>query len=260
MAIPPSDQLTAAQLLATSAERLHGDIYLFQEVDHIQQRSGMVDQIATIARQIEGRSLGQKCEWRFAPTLIGTPGEKWRRTMNDEKFISAQLCSYGIGMISTIPITSWHRLDLGRSLIGAPLLIPTPRGPRPIYVRDEPRIAIAAITDSGWLVINTHLSFVPLMNKYQLRKLKRWAKVLGTEHGIASERIIIGGDLNLPAAWLVESKNWRSLMPGKTYPSWKPQLQFDYFLASKRTVVRSSEIYAHQGVSDHLAITIDCAD
>ena len=260
MAIPPSDQLSAAQLLADSAERLHGDIYLFQEVDHFQERSGMIDEIATIAGQIEGRSAGKKCDSRFAPTLIGTPGEKWRRTTKDEAFISSQLCSYGIGIISEIPIASWHRLDLGKSLIGAPLLIPTPRGPRPIYVRDEPRIAIAAITDSGWLVINTHLSFVPLVNKYQLRKLKRWARALGKEHGIASERIIIGGDLNLPAPWLVVSMNWRSLMPGKTYPSWKPQLQFDYFLASKRTVVRSSQIFAHQGVSDHLAISIDCAD
>ena len=163
-------------------------------------------------------------------------------------------------MISTIPITSWHRLDLGRSLIGAPLLIPTPRGPRPLYVQDEPRIAIAAITESGWIVINTHLSFVPLVNKFQLAKVKRWARALGKEHGIATERIIICGDLNLPAPWLVESKNWRSLKRAKTYPSWKPQLQFDYFLASRKTLVRSSEIYPHQGISDHLAISIDCAD
>jgi endonuclease/exonuclease/phosphatase family metal-dependent hydrolase len=160
-------------------------------------------------------------------------------------------------MVSRTPVKEWRRIDLGKSVVGMPLLIPTPRGVRPIYVRDEPRIAIAAITQSGWIIINTHLSFVPFVNKFQLAKLKRWAVALGREFGIAKERIIIGGDLNLPAKWLVQSKNWRSLVSAATYPSWQAKVQFDFFLGAPGIQVARSEVRAHAGVSDHLAITIE---
>ena len=32
--------------------------------------------------------------------------------------------SYGIGIASKIEVVQWHRLDLGNSPVGAPLLIP----------------------------------------------------------------------------------------------------------------------------------------
>ena len=254
MAIPPSAEVIPSKLLANSAGELDADIYLFQEVDHHQVRSGEINQMELISREV---AASEKAEWRFAPTLIGTPGEKWRKSNSDESFVNSLLCSYGIGMVSRTPIKEWRRTDLGKSVVGMPLLIPTPRGVRPIYVRDEPRIAMAAITQSGWIIINTHLSFVPFVNKFQLAKLKRWAVALGREFGIAKERIIIGGDLNLPAKWLVQSKNWRSLLSAATYPSWQAKVQFDFFLGAPGIQVARSEVRAHAGVSDHLAITIE---
>lgn len=257
MAIPPVAEEISSKLLAETAGELDADIYLFQEVDHHQVRSGGINQMEVISREVADNQIA---EWRFAPTLIGTPGEKWRKSNSDESFVNSRLCSYGIGMVSRIPIQEWRRIDLGKSVVGMPLLIPTPRGVRPIYVRDEPRIAMAAISQSGWIIINTHLSFVPFVNKFQLAKLKRWAMALGREFGIAKERIIIGGDLNLPAKWLVQSKNWRSLFSAATYPSWQVKVQFDFFLGAPGIKVVSCDVRAHAGVSDHLAITIELAE
>ena len=257
MAIPPDSEVSPKELLTNSAGELDADVYLFQEVDHYQLRSGELNQMEEIALARSKQCSNEQFSWRFAPTLIGTPGEKWRKINSEESFVNSHICSYGIGMISRKPINQWRRINLGKSIVGMPLLIPTARGVRPIYVRDEPRIAMAAITQSGWIVINTHLSFVPFVNKFQLARLKRWAAALGREFGIAKGRIIIGGDLNLPAKWLVESRNWRSLVSAATYPSWQPKVQFDFFLGAAGIKAARSEVRAHAGVSDHLAITIE---
>lgn len=260
MAIPPNSEVAPKKLLADTAGELDADIYLFQEVDHYQVRSGEINQMEEIAQARSKQYSNEQFFWRFAPTLIGTPGEKWRKTNSEESFVNSHICSYGIGMVSRTPIKEWRRIDLGKSIVGMPLLIPTARGVRPIYVRDEPRIAMAAITQSGWIIVNTHLSFVPFVNKFQLARLKRWAIALGQEFGIAKERIIIGGDLNLPAKWLVESKNWRSLVSAATYPSWQPKVQFDFFLGATGIKAARSEVRAHAGVSDHLAISIELTE
>ena len=105
----------------------------------------------------------------------------------------ALIAAFTLGIVSKIPVTKWEILQLGRSRVGLPLAVPKEdgKGVRFIYVKDEPRIAVAALLDNGVTVIATHLSFVPFVNLYQLRKLKRWAATLPGE-------AIILGDLNLP--------------------------------------------------------------
>ena len=87
---------------------------------------------------------------------------------------------YGLAFASTIPVTAYERIELGRSLVGMPLLVPggeDGRGkPKFIYVQDEPRVALVAHLENGWSIISTHLSFVPGLNVAQLKKLKRWAE------------------------------------------------------------------------------------
>ena len=245
MPIPPS----GSGNFADAIKGLGSDVAGFQEVDHHLARSGNEPQM-----HIAAQSLGAKY-WAFAPSVIGTPGEV-RRHLNgsDEKIISNgsmnNVGSYGIGIVSRIPVIKWERLELGRSLVGLPLLIPAEKGVRAIYVNDEERVALAAHLDNGWIVINTHLSFVPFVNLYQLGKVKQWAKKL-SEGG--KYRVLIIGDLNLPK----NLSGWNSLITQKSYPSWGAKVQFDYIL--------SNTLDTHQievlptsvtGVSDHLPISI----
>ncbi len=245
MPIPPS----GSGNFADAIKGLGSDVAGFQEVDHHLARSGNESQM-----QIAAQFLGAPY-WAFAPSVIGTPGEV-RRHLNgsDEKIISNasmnNVGSYGIGIVSQIPVNKWERLELGRSLVGLPLLIPAEKGVRAIYVNDEERVALAAHLDNGWIVINTHLSFVPFVNLYQLGKVKQWAKKL-SEGG--KYKVLIIGDLNLPK----NLSGWNSLITQKSYPSWGAKVQFDYILSntldSNQIEVLPTSV---TGVSDHLPISV----
>jgi endonuclease/exonuclease/phosphatase family metal-dependent hydrolase len=258
MAIPPSPTPTSlAEAAAKIAEELAPDLVGVQECDYWLERSGNAHQIAEIAT-----SIGTPY-FAFAPCIIGTPGEKWRKLGDgDQRIIanadsSSHEGSYGIGIASKVEVVQWHRLDLGNSPIGAPLLIPGDEsGPgkvRPIYIRDEPRVALAATLANGYTVINTHLSFVPGFNLRQLRKLKRWAAELEKATNTIA---IIMGDLNLPKNLPVVGSQWKSLATQATYPSWGAKIQFDYIL-SKATLTSQHLPTVFTGVSDHLPLSVE---
>ena len=266
MAIPPqtitNGQSNAA--LINAVQSIGSDIYGFQEVDHFLPRSGSRPQMRDIAE-----SLGARY-WAMAPSVIGTPGESWRKKYSHEPNIitesspHAELLHecYGIGMVSTIAVQSWHHLHLGRSPIGLPLVIPGGDDgkvrPRFIYVHDEPRIALAAVLENGWTVINTHLSFVPLLNLWQLRKIKKWALELA-EH--TRTRVIVMGDLNLPKNLPIAFSRWRSLVTANTYPSWGAKIQFDYLLSPDLTASEYQSLpISRTGISDHLPLSVEIFD
>jgi endonuclease/exonuclease/phosphatase family metal-dependent hydrolase len=259
MAIPPSPTPTSlAEAAGKIAAELAPDLVGVQECDYLLERSGNLNQIADIAASIGASYFG------FAPSIIGTPGEKWRKLQaSDQRMITntegakQYEGSYGIGIASKIEVLQWHRLDLGNSPVGAPLLIPGDEsGPgkvRPIYIRDEPRVALAATLANGYTVINTHLSFVPGFNLRQLRKLKRWAAELEKSTGSIA---IIMGDLNLPKNLPVVGSQWKSLATQATYPSWGAKIQFDYIL-SKAPVASQHLPTVLSGVSDHLPLSVE---
>jgi hypothetical protein len=211
-------------------------------------------------------SIGAR-DWAMAPSVIGTPGELWRKLGPSEPEIitsassHAELMheSYGIGIVSNIPVVSWHRLNLGNSPLGLPLVVPgdeTGNGkPRFIYVKDEPRLALAAVLENGFTIVNTHLSFVPGFNLAQLRRVKKWALSIAES---TSTRAIVMGDLNLPKNLPVVRSSWKSLVTQNTYPSWGGKIQFDYILCTdleaNKYRVRTFEA---TGVSDHLPIGIE---
>ena len=258
MGIPPKKPWEESDLGA-ALEQMGSDLLALQEVDHFLPRSRSRDQIRDGAQAV-GAS-----DWAFAPSVVGTPGEKWRKLGHLDPEIVIQSNShehfgaYGIGIISKIPVLQWHRLNLGNSPIGMPLLVPgdeTGRGKvRAIYVRDEPRVALAAVLSNGWTVINTHLSFVPGFNLAQLRRLKKWGLELGEK---TNTRVLIVGDLNLPKNIPVVASDWVSLITQNTYPSWGAKIQFDYILASK---IERGEFRAlntvQTGISDHLPIRVE---
>jgi endonuclease/exonuclease/phosphatase family metal-dependent hydrolase len=251
MTIPPKsgDDFSG---FAQAAADLGADVLAIQEVDHGLARSKNTFQTRDIAI-----AMGAK-NWAFAPGIIGSPEGKWEKASNDiatniESISAIDSGSYGIGIVSKIKVLKWHRLNLGRSIVGMPLLIPdTETGKaKAIYIKDEPRLAIAAELETGWTVINTHLSFVPGMNLIQLAKLKKWADSFG-------EKVLLLGDFNLPGGIPAIGSNWQSLHLQNTYPSWKPKIQFDYILSKGVDLKDVIQVpTTTSGISDHLPLTIE---
>ena len=248
-----------------------------QEVDAYQDRSDQVFQVADLASE-----LGAK-HFAFVRCVIGTPGFKWRKVRSDEAILitnsdssgldSFNLSgkrvlnndnppSYGIGLITNISVTKWEVLALGKSVIGLPLVFPSgdvndsakPKL-RFIYVKDEPRYAVAAQLANGFTVVNMHLSFVPFVNLFQLWRVKRWLAKMPGKH-------ILLGDLNLPFDLPVKFSKWKSLVSMASYPTWQPKIQFDYILSDNFAEDKSSKdlvkpIFLKSDISDHLPVTIE---
>jgi endonuclease/exonuclease/phosphatase family metal-dependent hydrolase len=260
MAIPPQGSADP-EALQRAIQSLESDVFAFQEVDHFLPRSKSRPQMRDIAESIAAR------DWAMGASVIGTPGESWRKKHEDEPEIISNTSShselmhecYGIGIVSKIPVLSWHRLNLGNSPLGLPLIVPgdeTGKGkPRFIYVKDEPRLALAAVLENGYTVVNTHLSFVPGFNLAQLRRVKKWALEIAESTGT---RAIVLGDLNLPKNLPVVASKWKSLVTQNTYPSWGGKIQFDYILSPDLAFGEYSvRNFAPTGVSDHLPIGIE---
>ncbi len=249
-----------------------------QEVDAYQDRSDQVFQVSELASELGAKHYG------FVRCVIGTPGFKWRKVRKDEAILitnsgltniasegilnSDNPPSYGIGLIANIPVTKWEVLALGKSVVGLPLLFPAGDADsadaanssakpklRFIYVKDEPRYAVAAQLENGFTVVNMHLSFVPFVNLFQLWQVKRWLAKMPGKH-------ILLGDLNLPFDLPVKFSKWKSLISMASYPAWQPKIQFDYILSDNFAVDKSSKdlikpIFLKSDISDHLPITIE---
>lgn len=252
--MPPDKDADNASLLQAEIAHLRSDLIGLQEVDYFLERSGNHNQVGTIATMMGAT------DWAFAPSLMGSPDEEWRNPNDNDNTIVTQksevsLPGYGIGIVSKIPVQSWHRLDLKGSPVGVLMAFPVNGKMKRFYVRDHPRSALAAILDNGWLIINTHLSFVPFFNLVQLIKIKRWTHTLGVTD---KSKIIIMGDLNIPFVRIVSGFRWNSLAIQRTFPSWYPKVQIDYFLSQKLNATDVVHIpFPHAGMSDHLPLQID---
>jgi endonuclease/exonuclease/phosphatase family metal-dependent hydrolase len=241
---------------AEVAAEFLSDVIALQEVDRNLARSANIDQTTLIANAM-------KAQWHgFAPTVVGTPGVKWRKLKDNERQVfttdSASDDMYGISIVSIVPVKKWLRLELGKSLIGMPLLVANEKGRvAPFYVKDEPRVALAAVLENGWTIINTHLSFVPLVNIYQLLKITRWAKKLEKEY---ATKVILLGDFNLPWGLPTKLTRWKRATQSLTYPSWKPQISFDYILMREEDIDWAKEVtMPGVSISDHRPITVEIA-
>ena len=255
--IPPLSAGPSQEALAAAVRRLETEVIAVQEVDYKLPRSNMQNQILDIATAIGGK------DWAFAPSIIGTPGEKWRKlSAADARIITTESevleGSYGIAIASTIPVIKWHRLDLGNSVFGMPLIVPTESETsskpkiRAIYVHDEPRLALGATLANGWTIFNTHLSFVPGVNLFQLKKLKRWALEIAED---TNTKPLILGDLNLPKNLPVVGSDWKSVIQQNTYPSWGAKIQFDYLLTHGENLESFKDLGTiATGISDHLPL------
>ena len=259
--IPPTNsQDWQAELVSVAkrvADELQPNFIALQEVDYFQSRSELTNQTKLVAQSMQLKY------WAYLPTLIGTPGEKWRSVKDLKNSIITQSsldknpkASYGIALATNWPIKKLYVKKLGRSIVGMPLLIPKDngKGVRFIYVKDEPRVALIAELENGYTIATTHLSFVPGVNVFQLNKLSSYLKKLP---GFA----LLTGDLNLPANLPSKLSGFKSLISQATYPSWKPKIQFDYIMLRKSELKSISSIKPIKstatGISDHTPIGVE---
>jgi endonuclease/exonuclease/phosphatase family metal-dependent hydrolase len=246
---------TENKALPAVLSELGSDVLALQEIDMNLERSGATNQPVEIAD-----AMGA-AHWGFAPTVCGTPGFSWRKLSKDEERVITTTADsssdlYGIAIVSSVPVKQWLRYELGKAWIGMPLLIANEKGKvAPFYVKDEPRVALAAVLENGWTVINVHLSFVPLVNLFQLLKVTRWAKKIEREHATT---IALVGDFNLPWGIPTRVTRWKRATNALSYPSWKPAISFDHILLRESAIAQSKEITAPaMPISDHRPLSID---
>ena len=237
---PDSDEVDIAAYAAAVAS-LDADVLALQEVDRNQPRSRSADLTAVAAE-----AMGA-VDHRFVAALSGSPGSTWvAATGRDEPDAAA----YGIALLSRHPVLAWDVVRL-------PVLhAPTPMRFRgsllPTMVRDEPRVAVAAIVESPLGVVtvaNTHLSFVPWWHGRQLRSLVRSLEAL-------PRPLLLVGDLNMGPERAVRLTGMRPLVSAPTFPSDAPREQLDHVLVDGGCRLLDGGARALP-VSDHCALVVD---
>ena len=231
--------------LAEAVKTLDADVLGLQEVDRDQPRSGGLDLTAVAAEALGARAH------RFEPALLGTPGGTWRPATGDAS--EAPGPAYGVGLVSRLPVRSWHVVRLPAAPVRSPVPVPGTR--RVLWLQDEPRVGLAAVveTPSGPMTVaTTHLSFVPGWGVVQLRRLVRELRRL------PGPRVLLG-DLNLPGPVPAWTSRWTPLVRARTFPAPRPRLQLDHVLADGPLPGAVTAEVRRLPVSDHLAVVVDVA-
>ncbi|GAB2696025.1 endonuclease/exonuclease/phosphatase family protein [Thalassiella azotivora] len=238
------DRRVEAARLHDAVRVLDVDVLGLQEVDRDQPRSGRLDLTAEVAD-----ALGAP-HWRFVPAVVGTPGETWREATDDDQERRGHR-HYGVGLVSRLPVVSWHHLRLPAARVRAPILLPGHSRPL-LWLRDEPRVAVAAVVRApvGLVTVAcTHLSFVPGWNVRQLRRLARWLSGAPGPH-------LLVGDLNLPAGAAERVSGFRALARHATFPAPAPRVQLDHVLGRGALPPVHASATHDLPVSDHKALSV----
>ncbi len=255
----PATQATDPDLLASAVRDIDADILGLQEVDRGADRTGGIDQTALVAQ-----SLG--AAWhRFVPSVHGTPSAV--RTWSPATAVDGEDTvgpTYGIGLVSRLPVRSWWVKRFPPAPLRLPLLVPGSAGPpdsgsagRLVLIPDEPRLALTAVVEGPvgpFTVVTTHLSFVPGWNVRQLRAIARWvARMPGP--------VLLFGDFNLPGTLPARLTGWQPLVTALTYPAYRPRVQLDHVLALGLGAGDAGAVANGHAwdlpVSDHRAVSVD---
>ena len=237
------DQVDVDRFAAAIAS-LDADVLALQEVDRNQPRSDHTDLTAVAAE-----AMGAP-EHRFVAALAGTPGATWIGADGEEQPDAA---AYGIALLSRYPVLGWEVIRLPPMPVRVPMFFKGSR--KPEWVRDEPRVAVAATveTPAGVVtVVNTHLSFIDWWNVRQLRRLVRALDSLG--HG--GEPMVLMGDLNMGPEQAARLTRMQPLASAPTFPADEPREQLDHVLG-RGPVAATSAASAVLPLSDHRALVAD---
>ncbi|MGW1893300.1 endonuclease/exonuclease/phosphatase family protein [Streptomyces sp. NPDC002004] len=282
---PPSTHGSAGAdraLFADAVASLNADVLALQEVDRLQERSGRVDQAAAAAK-----AAGAE-DWRYAAALHGrwTPDRGWilepsapglRVYGPGVPLPRGDVPSHGVALLSRLPVHRWR----ARRIAPAPLALPlrVPGRPRPAMVRDQPRVALAAVLEGPrgpFTAVAVHLSFVPGWNVGQLLAVRAWIDDLPRPHVLLGDFNLTGpvpgavlNAADLVGHWLPGARHgrpaaraapgrWRSLGRTPTYPSHRPVVQFDHVLAAGIGAGAVAAVNAPgTAVSDHRPLVVE---
>lgn len=220
---------------------LDADVLALQEVDRNQPRSQGTD-LTAVAAEVMGAE-----DHRFVAALSGSPGSTWVAATGEEQPDSA---AYGIALLSRYPVLAWQIVRL--PVVPVPAPVRFSGDGLPTLVRDEPRVAVAAIVESPAgpvTVVNTHLSFIRWWNGRQLRALVR-------EVEDTPRPLLLTGDLNMEPQHAASVSGLRGLAAHLTFPADSPREQLDHVLADgavQATGSRAPEL----PLSDHRALVVD---
>lgn len=229
--------------LSAAVKTLGADVLGLQEVDRNQPRSHGAD-LTAVAAEAMGTVVS-----RFVPALAGTPGGVWTPATGAEPPEGA---GYGVALLSRYPVLSWRVVRLPAARVGVPMWLPGTR--IPIVVRDEPRVAVAAVIegpDGRCTVCTTHLSFVPGWNRRQLRRVMD--ALTGTV-----EPLILTGDLNMQRGPAARVSGLRPLADEATFPVARPTRQLDHVLVRGAIRATGPAESVHLPLSDHRALVVPC--
>jgi endonuclease/exonuclease/phosphatase family metal-dependent hydrolase len=236
------DDRVDVERLASAVKSLDVDVLGLQEVDRDQPRSMGADLTAVAAE-----AMGAP-EHQFVAALAGTPGGTWMAATGDEQPGSA---TYGIALLSRYPVVSWRVVRLPSLRTRVPMWF---KGSRtPVLVHDEPRVAVAAVLDGPFgqfTVCNTHLSFIPGWNVWQLRRLL--ASLAGTR-----EPLVLIGDLNMEPPLVARVGGLRPLATADTFPAEAPVRQIDHVLVRGPLRATGPAESVRLPLSDHRALVVD---
>jgi len=234
------DDAVDVDRFAAAVQSLDADVVALQEVDCGQPRSNGADLTAVAAQAMGARAH------RFVATMAGVPGA-WSAASAEHRPTTA---SYGIALLSRLPVRSWHTITLP-TLRGR---IPMLGGRRPVVlVRDEPRAAVAAVLetpDGPLTVVATHLTFIPGWNAVQLHRLARGVRAL-------PRPLVLLGDLNLAGSVPARTTRMRPLATALTFPVGAPFRQIDHILGVGPVRATSDGASLDLGVSDHRALVVE---
>ncbi|MGE2730996.1 endonuclease/exonuclease/phosphatase family protein [Mycolicibacterium vaccae] len=223
---------------------LDADILALQEVDSIQERSGLADLTALAAEAMGARSH------RFVAAIAGTPGATWMAATGEEQPGTA---AYGVALLSRYPALNWQVVRLPRIPFRFPMYL---RAPGRVQVIDEePRAAVIAALDTplgDLTVVNTHLSFVPAWNRVQLRHLLRDVRGLPWPH-------LLTGDLNMSGAAARRHSALRPLASAPTFPTENPSQQLDHVLTDDPALYATDVRTPRLAISDHRPLVVNLA-
>ncbi|HMR48401.1 MAG TPA: endonuclease/exonuclease/phosphatase family protein [Arachnia sp.] len=230
-------------LLRAAVRELDPDVLALQEVDVGQSRSHHADLTGIAAEAMGAR------EYRFVPTLAGTPGALWSLSGP----LHRPTGQYGIALLSRYPALRWQDVPLPALRPSVKVMLPVVR--QHLTVGEEPRAAIIANLDTPHgriAVANTHLTWIPGSGIRQLREVTRYL-------GEFADPVLLVGDFNMWGPLPRMITGFRPLAEHATYPATRPSRQLDHIMLRGHGPSVAATRAVRVAVSDHLALVVDFA-